>query len=52
LALTETALAAHDKAFGPNHTWIKDSARIAAEALAALDRSAEAEVLRARYGPR
>jgi tetratricopeptide (TPR) repeat protein len=50
LTLAEAALAAYEKAFGPSHPRNMDSARIAADALAALGRSAEAAVLRARYG--
>src|SRR5262245_27027939 len=49
LALGETALAAHDKALGPHHVWTKDSARIAADALAPLGRAEEAIALRERY---
>jgi hypothetical protein len=33
-----------------NHPWTKDSARVTAEALAALGRADEAAALRARYG--
>jgi tetratricopeptide (TPR) repeat protein len=50
VALAEAALAAHDATFGASHPWTKDTVRIAAAALAALGRSAEAETLRARYG--
>jgi hypothetical protein len=50
LAHGKVALAAHDKALGPNHPWTKDSARVTADALDALDRDAEATALRARYG--
>jgi hypothetical protein len=42
LALCETALAAHEKVLGRNHTWTKDSARVTAEALAELGRADEA----------
>ena len=49
VALAEAALAAHDTAFGPSHPWTRDSAPVAAAALDALARNAEADVLRARY---
>ena len=49
LALGETALAAHDKALGPDHAWTKDSARVTADALDALGRAEEAKALRERY---
>ena len=50
LLLAEQALAAHAKVNGPNHPWTKDSARVTADALAALGRADEAAALRARYG--
>ena len=50
LTLGETALAAHDKALGRNHTRTKDSARVTADALDALGRTEEAKALRERYG--
>jgi tetratricopeptide (TPR) repeat protein len=49
LALSQTALAAHDKALGPNDPWTKDSARVNAEALDALGRREDAAALRANY---
>jgi tetratricopeptide (TPR) repeat protein len=49
LALSETALADHDKTLGPNHRWTKDSARVNAEALDALGRGEDAAALRAHY---
>ncbi len=49
LALSETALAGHDKALGPNNPWTKDSARVNAEALDALGRAEDAAALRAHY---
>jgi tetratricopeptide (TPR) repeat protein len=49
LRLAQTALETHEAASGPNHSWTKDSARIAADALVALDRGDEAEALRARH---
>ncbi len=51
LAASEAALATHEKSLGPNHPWTADSARITADALAALGRTAEAEALRARHAP-
>ena len=50
LTLAKAALAAHEKLLGTNHLWTKDSARVTADALDALDRDAEATALRARYG--
>jgi hypothetical protein len=50
LVLGETALAAHDKALGSNHTWTKYSARVTADALDALGRTEEAKVLTKKYG--
>ena len=47
--LGQIALAAHDKALGPNHAWTKDSARVTADALDAAGRTAEAAMLRERY---
>ena len=51
LALSETALAAHEKVLGRDHPWTKESTRTA-DALDRLGRNAEAEALRARYGLR
>jgi tetratricopeptide (TPR) repeat protein len=45
LAVGKTALAVHEKAFGPDHSWAKDSAGVAADALAALGRADEAAKL-------
>jgi hypothetical protein len=50
LALSETALAAHDKVLGRDHAWTKDSARVTADALDALGRAKEAKALRERHG--
>src|SRR5262249_12613806 len=50
LAPGQTALAAHDKALGRDHDWTKDSARVTADALAALGRTEKAKALRERYG--
>jgi tetratricopeptide (TPR) repeat protein len=50
LALGEAALTAHQKALGPAHHFTKDSARVTADALAALDRATEATALRERFG--
>jgi tetratricopeptide (TPR) repeat protein len=50
LALAEKARANHDEALGPDHSWTKDSARVTADALDALDRTEEAKALRERYG--
>jgi hypothetical protein len=50
LTLAESALTTHNKAFGLNHAWTKDSARVTAEALDALGRTEEAKALRERYG--
>jgi hypothetical protein len=41
---------AHKKALGEDHRWTKDSARVSAEALAALGRTDEAAKLSARFG--
>jgi hypothetical protein len=41
-ALGEAALAAHHAALGLAHPWTRDSARITADALAALGRTGEA----------
>jgi hypothetical protein len=43
------ALAAHEKTFGKDHPWTKDSARVVADALDALSRADEAAALRARH---
>jgi hypothetical protein len=48
LRLAQIALATHEATSGPNHPWTKDSARIVADALGALDRGDEAAALRAR----
>jgi hypothetical protein len=50
LALSEAALAAHDKVLGADHPWTRESARVKADALDALGRTDEAAALRARYG--
>jgi tetratricopeptide (TPR) repeat protein len=50
LSLAQAALAVHEATSGLNHPWTKDSARIVADALAALDRGDEAAALRASYG--
>jgi hypothetical protein len=50
LALGEAALAAHERALRPNHPWIRDSARVTADALDALGRADDAAALRARHG--
>lgn len=50
LALGEAALSTHEKTCGPNHSWTIDSARVTADALDALGRTAKANALRARYG--
>jgi tetratricopeptide (TPR) repeat protein len=52
LALSDTALAGHDKALGPNDPWTKDSARVTVEALDALGRGEDADALRAHYALR
>lgn len=49
LALGEAALAAHHNMLGRQHKWTKDSARVTADALAALGRGEEASALRAKY---
>jgi hypothetical protein len=49
LALSDAALAAHDKVLGPDHHWTKDSARTKASALVALGRPDEAAAIRANY---
>jgi tetratricopeptide (TPR) repeat protein len=50
LPMAQFALATHGAASGPNHPWTKDSARVTADALDALDRREEAKALRERYG--
>jgi tetratricopeptide (TPR) repeat protein len=50
LDLAQAALATHEATSGPNHLWTKGSARITADALAALGRAEEAAALRERYG--
>jgi hypothetical protein len=47
----EAALAAHEKTFGENHPWTKDSARVVADARAALARAEEAAAPRQRTSP-
>jgi tetratricopeptide (TPR) repeat protein len=49
LAHGAVALAAHDKALGPNHSWTKDSVSITADALDALGRADEAAARREKY---
>jgi tetratricopeptide (TPR) repeat protein len=49
LALSETALAGHDEALGPDDPWTKDSARVNTQALDALGRGEDAAVVRTRY---
>ncbi len=49
VGIGEAALAVHAATSGPNHPWTKDSARVTADALAALDRASEAAALRERY---
>jgi hypothetical protein len=49
LGLGQTALVAHESALGLDHAWTKDSARVTADALAALGRADEAAALRERY---
>jgi tetratricopeptide (TPR) repeat protein len=48
--LLETALAAHDKVRGRDHSRTEDSARVTADALDALGRTEEAKEVRDRYG--
>jgi tetratricopeptide (TPR) repeat protein len=50
LQLGQAALSTHERINGPNHPWTKDSARVTADALAALGRAAEAAALREKYG--
>jgi Tetratricopeptide repeat len=42
LQLGQGALSLHERIYGPNHLWTKDSARVTADALDALGRAAEA----------
>jgi tetratricopeptide (TPR) repeat protein len=49
LALSEIALAEHDKALGLNNPWTRASARVNAKALDALGRGEDAAALRAHY---
>ena len=46
LQLARAALAAHERANGPNHPWTRDSAGVTA---AALGLAAEAKALRKKY---
>ena len=48
--LAQTALETHEATSGPNYPWTKDSARVVADALEALNRSEEAVGLRFHYG--
>ena len=50
LSLGDTALAAHHKVLGRDHTWTKDSASVTADAFDALGRTEEARALREQYG--
>jgi tetratricopeptide (TPR) repeat protein len=50
LSFGQSALSIDDKALGRDHPWTKGSARVTADALAALGRADEATALRARYG--
>jgi tetratricopeptide (TPR) repeat protein len=50
LPLAEAALATLEASIGLNHPWTKDSARVAADVLDALNRHVEAAALRARHG--
>ena len=49
-ALGEAALVAHHKVLGASHSWTKDSARVTADALAALGRAEEVAAMRERFG--
>ena len=49
MELARAALAAHERAYGPNHPWTKRSAGVTAAALAALGRAEEAKALRKKY---
>ncbi len=49
LQLARAALAAHERANGPNHHWTRDSAGVTADALAALGLAEEAKALRKKY---
>jgi hypothetical protein len=42
LRVGDAALATHERVNGPTHQWTKDSARVTADALAALGRAEEA----------
>jgi Tetratricopeptide repeat len=50
LEFGQSVLGAHEKVFGPDHGWTKDSARVIAAALDALGRKDHAAALRQRYG--
>jgi hypothetical protein len=50
LDFAKAALAAHENMLGPRHRWVKESARITAEALLALGRARETTKLCKRYG--
>jgi tetratricopeptide (TPR) repeat protein len=49
LQLGQAALAIHERVNGLDHPWTKDSARVTADALSALDRTGEADNLREKY---
>jgi tetratricopeptide (TPR) repeat protein len=50
LRLGQSALATHERVNGPSHPWTKNSARVTADALAALGRAEETKALRGKYG--
>jgi tetratricopeptide (TPR) repeat protein len=50
LPLAEAALAAHNQILGADHPWTKDSARVVARSLEALDRPDAAAAVRANHG--
>jgi hypothetical protein len=50
LILAHSALTGHEKVFGRDHAWTRNSAGATADALDALGRAEEAKALRARYG--
>jgi hypothetical protein len=49
ITFSEAALCVHEKTFGKNHRWTKESARVTADALDAQGRIAEALALRTTH---
>jgi hypothetical protein len=49
LRISQIALSTHARINGSSHPWTKDSARVTADALDALDRADEAKTVRATH---